>query len=101
MKKKQLLTGRRKFKCKRKIRGRGTPYVFKNRIYFRTRAQMGKGVVSKVLAHLLQNAGDIIKKYRKYRKYSKTKRKPKLKIRGRGIFGSTLKNFVTQWHHAV
>ena len=45
------------------------------------------------------------KKYRKCRKYSKhklkTKRKPKLKIRGRGIFGSTLKNFATQWYCAV
>ena len=38
---------------------------------------------------------------RKYRKYSKTKRKPKLKIRGRGVFGSTLKNFATQWYCAV
>ena len=45
------------------------------------------------------------RKYRKYRKYSKhklkTKNKPKLKIRGHGILGSTLKNFAAQWHRAV
>ena len=45
------------------------------------------------------------RKYRKYRKYSKhklkTKNKPKLKIRGHGIFGSTLKNFAAQWYRAV
>ena len=35
-------------------------YVYKNIIYFGKRPQMGKRVVSKVLAHLLQNEGDII-----------------------------------------
>ena len=52
--------GSRKYRRRRKIRGRGTPYVFKNRIYFGKRPQSGKGVVSKVFAHLLQNVGDII-----------------------------------------
>ena len=45
--------GRGKFKRKRKIRGRSTPYVMKNRIYFGKRAQAGKGVVSRALADLL------------------------------------------------
>ena len=52
--------GRRKSTRKRKIRGRSTPYVLKNIIYSGKRAQTGKGVVSKVLAHLLQNVGNII-----------------------------------------
>ena len=51
---------RGKFKRKRKILGRGTPYVSKNIIYFGKSAQTGKRVVSKVLVHLLQNMGDII-----------------------------------------
>ena len=34
--------GGRKFKRKRKIRGRGTPYALKNIIYFGKRAQTGK-----------------------------------------------------------
>ena len=53
--------GRRK--CpnrKRKKRGRGLPYVCRNKVYFGKWPRTGKGVVSKVLAHLLQNVGDII-----------------------------------------
>ena len=45
---------------KRRKMGKGLPYVYENRIYFGNRRQTGKGVVSKVLAHLLQNVGDII-----------------------------------------
>ena len=54
--------GRRKkrFCRRRRKRGRGLPYVYKNRIYFGKRPQTGKGVVSKVLALLLQNVGGII-----------------------------------------
>ena len=39
---------------------RDIPYVHKNKIYFEKRPQTGKGVVSKVLTHLLQNVGDTI-----------------------------------------
>ena len=45
---------------RRKKRGRGLPYVYKDKIYFGKRSQMGKGIVSKVLAHLLQSVGDVI-----------------------------------------
>ena len=45
---------------RRRKRGRDIPYVCKNKIYFGKRPQTSKGVVSKVLAHLLQNVGDII-----------------------------------------
>ena len=48
-------SGRRR---KRK-RGSGLPYVYKNRVYF-GKPQTGKGDVSKILANLLKNAGDII-----------------------------------------
>ena len=44
---------------RRRTRGRGLPYIYKNRVYF-GKPQTGKGVVSKMLAHLLKNAGDII-----------------------------------------
>ena len=45
---------------RRKKRGRGIPYVYRNKIYFGKRPQTSKGVVSKVLAHSLQIVGDII-----------------------------------------
>ena len=41
-------------------RGRGLPYIYNNRIYLGKRPQTGTGVVSRILAHLLQNVGDII-----------------------------------------
>ena len=54
--------GRRKRfgRRKRRKRGKGLPCVYENRIYFGKRPQTAKGVVSKVLAHLLPNVGDII-----------------------------------------
>ena len=54
--------GRRKCfgRRKRRKRGKGLPYVYENRIYFGKRPQTSKGVVSKVLAHLLHNIGEII-----------------------------------------
>ena len=48
-------SGRRR---KRK-RGSGLPYVYKNKVYF-GKPQTRKGVVSKILANSLKNAGDII-----------------------------------------
>ena len=52
--------GRRKHHTKRRRRKmeRGLPYVYRNRVYFGKR-QTGDAV-SKVLAHLLQNIGNII-----------------------------------------
>ena len=44
---------------RRRTRGRGLPYVYKNRVYFGN-PQTGKGVVSNILANFLKNAGDII-----------------------------------------
>ena len=44
---------------RRRKKGSGLPYVYKNRVYF-GKPQTGKGVVSKILANLLKNAGDII-----------------------------------------
>ena len=49
-------SGRRR----RRKRGSGISYVYKNKIYFGKITQTAKGVVSKVLPHLLQIAGDII-----------------------------------------
>ena len=51
---------RRSSSRRRRTRGKGLPYVYKNRIYFGKKPQTGKGVVSKILANLLKNAGDII-----------------------------------------
>ena len=41
-------------------RGRGIPYICKNRIYFGKKPQTGTGVVSKVIACLLENVGSAI-----------------------------------------
>ena len=50
--------GRRRCSSGRRKRGSGLPYVYKNRVYF-GKPQTGKGVVSKILANLLNNASDI------------------------------------------
>ena len=41
-------------------RGRGIPYVYKNRVYLGKRSQTGTGAVSKIIAHLLESVGDVI-----------------------------------------
>ena len=52
---------RRYYKRRReKKRGRGLPYIYKNKIYSRKRPQRGTGAVSGVIARLLENAGDVI-----------------------------------------
>ena len=45
---------------KRKKRVKGIPYIYKNRIYFGKRPQTGFGVVSHIIARLLENVGDVI-----------------------------------------
>ena len=53
---------RRKLPKKRKIkkRGRGIPYIYKNRIYFGKKPQTETGAISKVIGLLLKNVGDVI-----------------------------------------
>ena len=41
-------------------RGRGIPYIYKNRIYLEKRPPTGSGAVSRVIARLLENVGDVI-----------------------------------------
>ena len=43
-----------------KKRGRGIPYLSKNRVYFGKKIQKGSGAISKVVARLLENVGDVI-----------------------------------------
>ena len=52
---------RRYYRKKRKSRkrGRGIPYIYKNKLYLGKKPQTGSGVVSKVLASLLQNVGNV------------------------------------------
>ena len=45
---------------KGKKRGRGIPYIYKNRIYLGKKPQTGTGEVSRVIASLLENVGDVI-----------------------------------------
>ena len=52
---------RRPFGTKKgKERGKGIPYIYKNRIYFWKRSQTGSGTVSRIIARLLENVGDVI-----------------------------------------
>ena len=45
---------------RRKKRGKGLPHTFKNKVYLRKRSQIGTGPVSRVIARLLENVGDVI-----------------------------------------
>ena len=54
----------RQRKCYKKQRGRkrgpGIPYIYKNKVYLGKRPQIGTGAVSKFIAHLQENVGDVI-----------------------------------------
>ena len=41
-------------------RGRGILYIYKNWVYLGKRPQTGTGAVSKIIARLLENVGDVI-----------------------------------------
>ena len=49
-----------KIRGRRKKRGKGPPYIYKNKVYLGKRAQSGTGAVSQVIARLLENVGDVI-----------------------------------------
>ena len=53
---------RRHYRRKRRgaKRSRGIPYIYNNRIYIGKRPQKGTGAVSRVIARLLENVGDVI-----------------------------------------
>ena len=54
---------RKRFLWKRRgrtKRGRGIPYIYKNRIYLGKIPQTGSGANSRVIARLLENVGDVI-----------------------------------------
>ena len=53
---------RRKYYKKRRgrKRGREIPNIYKNKVYLGKRPQAGTGAVSKLIAHLLENVGDVI-----------------------------------------
>ena len=48
----------KKYCRRRRKRGRGIPYVYQNRVYL-GKKQKGSGIVSQVLASLIQRVGDI------------------------------------------
>ena len=45
---------------KKEKRGKGLPYIFKNKVYLGKIPQTGTGVVSRVIPRLLANVGDVI-----------------------------------------
>ena len=49
-----------KIRRRRKKRGKGLPYIFKNKVYLGKRPQTGTGAVFWVIARLLENVGNVI-----------------------------------------
>ena len=45
---------------RRKKRGKGLPYIYKNKVYLGKIPQTGTGAVSRVIARLLENVEDAI-----------------------------------------
>ena len=107
---------RKKYVKKRKRdrkRGRGIPYIYKNGIYFGKKPQTGTGVVSKVIARLLENVGSTSSYLMVKRKYvlrikfkRKTHRRKKIKKNkkhGKG-FGDGFKLLYSigkQWRNSM
>ena len=48
----------KKYLRRRRKRGRGIPYIYNNNVYL-GKKQNGSGIVSQVLANLIQRVGDI------------------------------------------
>ena len=49
------------YRRRRRVRrGRGIPYISRNKVYFGKGKQTGSGVISRLLAKALQGVGDII-----------------------------------------
>ena len=40
--------------------GKGLPYVYNNKVYLGKKPQTGSGAISRVVARLLENVGDVI-----------------------------------------
>ena len=41
-------------------RERGIPFIFKNKVYLGKRPQKGSGAISKIVARVLENVGNVI-----------------------------------------
>ena len=50
----------RYWKRRTKKRGKGTQYIYQNRVYLEKKKQKRAGIVSKTLACILQGVGDVI-----------------------------------------
>ena len=49
---------RRIRKIRLRKRGRGIPFMFKNKVYLGKRPQKGSGAISKIVARVLENVGN-------------------------------------------
>ena len=50
---------KKKYRCKRKIRGKGKPYVLNNKVYFGIK-QRGNGILICILDNLVNAVGSTI-----------------------------------------
>ena len=44
----------------RRKRGRGLPYVYRNKVYLGKRSQKGSGILTNLLAKILVGAGNVV-----------------------------------------
>ena len=51
---------RRRLRIRKRKRGRGIPYIYENKVYLGKKPQTGSGAISRVIARLLENVGDVI-----------------------------------------
>ena len=51
---------RRRLRIRKRKRGRGIPYIYENKVYLGKKPQTGSGAISRVVARLLENVGDVI-----------------------------------------
>ena len=50
----------RRRRSNRRKRGRGLPYVYRNKVYLGKRSQKGSGILTNLLAKILVGAGNVV-----------------------------------------
>ena len=50
----------RRRRLNRRKKGRGLPYVYKNKVYFGKKLQKGSGILTNLLAKILIGAGNVV-----------------------------------------
>ena len=77
----------------RRKRGRGLPYVYRNKVYLGKRSQKGSGILTNLLAKILVGAGNVVG-VQMIRENIELKEEEDIRKKGgSGIFGDGFKYF--------